>query len=150
MENSFEKKGIGFFSGHNRQFTTVFLLAIFIIATIVALCSRSGSVNAEIDGNQLGVLGSYGGPIFIQFEEITQVRLADAVAFGSMRDGEEKKNTMSGLYENDAFGTYTLHIYKECDPYIVVSYGDGETLVFNQKNEKLTRNIYEELMEHLL
>lgn len=146
MEHSSQKRAIGFFARHNRQFTTAFLLVIFIIATIAAVSGRSGSVTVQLDEGMLGVLGSYGDPAFIQLEEITQVRLADTVAFGGMLEGEEKKNTLSGVYENDAFGTYTLHVYKESAPYIVVSYGGG-ILVFNQRTAKQTRDIYDDLAE---
>jgi hypothetical protein len=95
----------------------------------------------------LGVVGTYGDSVFVAFSDMTRVQLVDSVDFGSMVDGEERKNTMSGLYENDAFGTYTLHVYTERSPYIVLSYGNGNTLVFNQKTAKQTRSLYESLLK---
>ena len=143
MEHSSGKKG----SGRNHRYTIIILLIIFIIGTVQALSGRSGSVSAQIDDHMLGVVGSGGDPVFVQLEEISQVQLADEITFGSLLEGEEKKNTMSGLCENDTFGTYTLHVYKTSSPYIVVSYGDGETLVFNQRTAKQTRDMYEDLIQ---
>ena len=141
MEQASEKRG----SGRGRRYTILILAAIFIFGTVQALTNRGGSVSVQMDGSMLGVLGSYGEPLFIKFEEITQIRLDNAVSFGSVIEGEERSNTVSGRYENDAFGAYTLHAYKESAPYIVVSYGEGDTLVFNQKTAKLTREIYADL-----
>lgn len=147
MEHASEKKTGGFFAGRSRQYTIVILLAIFVIGTILALSGQSGSVMAEMDSNLLGVRGTFGDTVFVRLAEITQVRLADEIDFGRMLEGDETKNTLSGRYENDAFGTYTLHVYPARTPYIVVSYGDGDTLVFNLKTAKLTRDIYEDLTE---
>lgn len=147
MDQSSEKKKSGFFSGRTRSFTILLLIAIFVFGTIQALSGRSGSVTAQMDSAMLGVLGSLEQPTFVSLDEITQVRLADTVSFGECVAAEETQNTLSGLYKNDAFGVYTLYVYTKSGPYIVVSYGDGDTLVFNLKTEKQTRNFYEDLAE---
>ena len=140
MERSSGKK-----AGRSRKYTLIILLILFIIGTVQALSGRTGSVTAQLDSSMLGVVGSYGDAVFVPFDEITRLELADTVSFGRCLEGEEKSNTMSGLYENDPFGRYTLHVYTSGSPYIIIGYGDGNTLVFNQKTEKLTREIYEDL-----
>lgn len=147
MDQSSEKKKSGFFSGRTRSVTILLLIAIFAFGTIQALSGRNGSVIAQLDSSMLGVLGSPEQPVFVPFDSITQIRLADTVSFGECVEGEETQNTLSGLYENDDFGVYALHVYTKSSPYIVVSYGDGDTLVFNQKTEKQTREFYEDLAE---
>ena len=149
MDEASEEKRGGFRARNTRTLTVLLLIAIFVFGTIQAVSDRSGSVTAEVGSNMLGVLGSYGETVFVQREEITQVRLADELDFGRMLEGEETKTTLSGRYENDVFGAYTLHVYPEKAPYIVVSYGDGETLVFKQKTAKQTRALYEELTEKI-
>lgn len=145
MDQSSEKKKSRFFSGRTRPLTILLLIVIFVFGTVQALSGRSGSVIAQLDSDMLGVLGSREQPVFVPFDAITQVWLEDTVAFGKRVEGEETQNTLSGLYENDAFGVYTLHVYTKSSPYIVVRYGDGDTLVFNQKTEKQTRKFYEDL-----
>lgn len=144
MEQSSHEK-----TRRSRKYTIIILLILFILGTVQALSGRTGSITAQTDGNMLGVVGSYGDPVFVQRDEITHLELVNAVDFGRCLEGEEKNNTLSGLYENDAFGAYTLHVYTSGSPCIVVHYGGGNTLVFNQKTEKLTREIYEDLRSYL-
>lgn len=133
----------------SRLVTTLFVIAIFFFGTLFALKGDTGNVTAQVDANgrMLGVLGTYGDASFIPLDEIDEFWLADALDVGTMVEGEERKNTASGLYRNEEFGEYTLHVYTDEAPYIVVRYGDGKTLVFNQGRERLTNGIYEDLQE---
>lgn len=133
----------------NRWITTLVVIVIFFFGTLFALKGDTGAVTAQVDktGGILGVLGTYGNACFVTLDEIDQFWLADDLDAGTMVEGEETKNTSSGLYRNNEFGEYTLHVYIDQAPYIVVRYGDGETLVFNQGRERLTRGIYEDLQE---
>lgn len=133
----------------SRWITTLFVIVIFFFGTLFALKGDTGAVTAQVDGTgrMLGVLGTYGNASFISLDEIDEFWLTDDLDAGTLIEGEEKKNTSSGRYCNDEFGEYTLHIYTEQTPYIVVRYGEGEVLVFNQGRERLTEEIYEDLQE---
>lgn len=130
----------------NRKYTLGFVILLFIIGTVLSLSGRQGSVTSQVDVEKLGVMGSYGETIFIPLEDITDVQLVDELDFGTAVDAEESGNTMCGTYENDAYGTYELRVYMKKSPFIVVAYGDGDILVFNQGSKKLTQNIYEDLI----
>lgn len=133
----------------NRWITTIFVIVIFFFGTLFALKGDTGAVTAQVDatGKMLGVIGTYGSATFIPLDEIDEFWLTDDLDAGTMVEGEEKKNTSSGRYRNDEFGEYTLHVYNGQAPYIVIRYGEGETLVFNQGRERLTDGIYEDLQE---
>lgn len=133
----------------NRWITTLFVIAIFFFGTLFALKGDTGSVTAQVDatGKMLGVLGTYGNASFIPLDEIEEFWLTNDLDTGNLVEGEEKKNTCSGRYRNDEFGEYTLHVYTDEAPYIVVRHGGGEILVFNQGRERLTKGIYEDLQE---
>lgn len=148
MEDSFRQKAARFFSGRTRQYTIILLIVIFVFVTYRALNGRHGTISAETDSKLLGVVGTYGDTVFVAFADMTQVELVNTVTFGTMLEGDERKNTMSGRYENDAFGPYTLHVYPASSPYIVISYGDGETLVFNQRTARQTQAIYQDILEY--
>lgn len=134
-------------TGKARRYSLIIIVLIFVFGTVRALSGQHGTVTAQVDEEKLGVVGSYGGAIFIYLEDITQVQLVEDLMTGTAVDAQETKNTMCGLYENEVYGTYTLQIYTEKQPYIVVTYGDGETLVFNQANKRQTENIYEDLTQ---
>lgn len=128
-----------------RRYMLLILAVLFVIGTVQALSGRSGTITAQVDSTTLGVLGTTEQPVFIRLSEIRKVELADALEYGALLDGEETGNTLTGTCENDEFGVYTLCVYTDKAPYIVVHYGQDETLVFNQKTRKLTEKIYGEL-----
>ena len=133
----------------SRWITTLFVIVIFFFGTLFALKGNTGAVTAQVDGTgkMLGVLGTYGDACFISLDEIDEFWLAYDLDAGTMVEGEATNNTFSGRYCNDEFGEYTLHVYTDQAPYIVVRYGDGEILVFNQGRERLTDGIYKDLQE---
>lgn len=133
------------FAGRGRRTTHLFVLALLILGTVLALTRPTGSVTAQVDDTMLGVLGTYGSALFVELDEITGVRSADTLVFGTCVEGEETKDTLSGRYSNDAFGEYELHVYPETTPYIVVEYGEGNTLVFNQATARLTERVLADL-----
>lgn len=128
-----------------RRYTLGFVLLLFAIGTILSLSGRQGSVTSQVDTEKLGVMGTYGETIFVMLEDITDVQLVDELDFGTAVDAVESGNTMCGTYENDAYGTYELRVYMKKSPFIVVTYGDGDVLVFNQTSKKQTEDIYEDL-----
>lgn len=130
-----------------RRSTHLFVILLLVIGTILALTGQNGSVAAEVDGTTLGVLGTYGEATFISLDGIESVELKETLNFGACLEGEETKNTVSGRYSNEEFGEYTLHVYTKSSPYVVVTYEGGKVLVFNQKTERLTKNLVEKLEE---
>lgn len=133
----------------SRLITTLFVIGIFFFGTLFALKGDTGAVTVQVDGNakMLGVLGTYGDPCFIFMDDIDEFWLTDDLDAGTMIEGEETKNTVSGRFRNDEFGEYTLHAYIDQASYIVVRYGDGEIMVFNQGNRRFTNDIYEDLQK---
>ena len=133
----------------SRLITTLFVIAIFFFGTLFALKGNTGAVSAQVDGDGglLGVVSTYGNACFIELDEIDEFWLAEELDVGIVVEGEQTDNTCSGRYRNEEFGEYTFHVYFDRAPYIVVRYGDGETLVFNQGKERQTNMIYEDLQE---
>ena len=133
----------------NRWITTIFVIVIFLFGTLSALKGDTGSVTAQVDAanGMLGVLGTYGNACFIELAEIDEMRLVNDLDTGSMLEGEQSKNTYSGMFRNDEFGEFIFHAYIDRAPYIVIHHGEGEVLVFNQARERITRDIYEDLQE---
>lgn len=131
----------------SRFITTIFVIVIFFFGTLFTLKGDTGAITAQVNDTLLGVVGTYGDSIFVSLDDVEDFWLTDTLEKGVLMDGEETKNTCSGKYKNQEFGEYTLHIYSDSVPYIVIQYGDGNTLVFNQGRERFTRDIYEDLQE---
>ncbi len=133
----------------SRLITTIFVIIIFFFGTLFTLKGNYGSVSAQVNDTLLGVVGTYGDAIFVELNDVEDFWLADKLEKGVLIEGEETKNTCSGRYKNQEYGEYVLHIYSDNAPYIVIRYGEGNTLVFNQARERFTHDVYEDLKEAL-
>lgn len=123
----------------------MFVALLFIIGTVLSMTGRQGSVTAQVDGEKLGVMGTYGKTIFVMLDDVTDVQLVDEMDFGTAVDAAETGNTMCGTYDHDVYGAYELRVYMKKSPYIVVTYGEGDVLVFNQVSKRQTQDIYEDM-----
>ena len=65
---------------------------------------------------------------------------------GEMLEGSETKRVCSGLYRNDAFGDYQLHVQTKLDSYMVVRTADG-VIVFNLESNDTTKELYNYFMQ---
>ena len=131
--------------GKGRKFTVIIIVLFFLIGTIQALTGSRGFVTTEINDQYLGVDGTYGDPTFLELTTISDVRLEENFDFGTCVEGEETKNTVSGIYSNDEFTSYTVHAYLK-EPCIVLHHPDG-VLVFNCGSDSHTEDMYEQLSE---
>ena len=69
----------------------------------------------------------------LPYSEIADAVLVDGNSFnlGHVVSGEKNDRRYIGKFVNSAFGIYTMYSYADVDKYIVVTYEDGKTLVFN-------------------
>lgn len=131
----------------SRWITGVIVIALLVFGTVRALSGQSGTVTAQVNDTMVGVLGTYGDPEFIPLSEIIDYQMTETVDYGTCVEGEETDNTMSGRYSNDEYGEYTLHVYTDRKPYIVIRYNGEKTIVFNLGSERLTERTFEDLEE---
>ena len=128
-----------------RLVTVLIVAALFVIGTVQTLTGSKGAVTTEINDEYLGVCGTYGSPVFVKLDTITDVRLAESFDFSGRVDGEETGNTVSGTYSCEEYGTYTAHAYTE-SPYIILHSPDG-VLVFNCGSRSSTEKMYDQLVQ---
>ncbi len=119
-----------------------------VLVVLVILTSRNGSITANLSDTALGVVGSEGDPIFIDFINIDHVDLISSFERGTLLAGLETANTWEGSYENTEFGIYELEAYSNVDAFIVVYYGN-RILVYNYSSKRSTNSNYKKLQEAL-
>ena len=128
-----------------RWVTVLIVAALFLIGLVQTLTGAKGVVTTEINDQYLGVCGTYGSPVFLKLDTITDVQLAESFDFGGCVDGEETGNTVSGTYSCEEYGTYTAHAYTT-GPYIILHSPDG-VLVFNCGSRSNTEKMYDQLAQ---
>ena len=127
-----------------RLLTILIVAALFAIGTVQTLSGSRGYITTAMDEVHLGVCGTYGGTLFVELDTITDVQLVDALSFGTRIEGAETGNTVSGIYTNEAFGSYWVHAYTDVPAYILVTYPEG-VLVFNCESAAKTETLYSSL-----
>ena len=143
-----ERKDI-FHAKRGVLFSLIFFLILAVIGTVQALTGASGSVMTQVDSGVLGVAGNYGDAEFIQLDTVSNVEMLDSLDIGTCIEGSETKNTVSGVFCNDAYGEYTIHAYTNGSPYIVITYGDRQILVCNAHKAKQTTELYETILSEI-
>lgn len=126
-----------------RKLAAIIIAALFLIGIIQALTGSRGFVTTEINDTHLGVDGTYGDPVFLELASISDVQLVDSFDFGTCIEGEETKNTVSGTYSCNEYGTYTVHAYTG-EACIIVHSPNG-VLVFNCGSDSHTEDMYAQL-----
>lgn len=126
-----------------RKWAAVIIVALFLIGTVQALTGSKGFVTSEINDQYLGVDGTYGDPVFLELTTVSDVQLVDSFNFGTCIEGEETKNTVSGLYSNAEYESYTVHAYtgKAC----IILRHPGGVLVFNCGSDTNTKKMFNQL-----
>ena len=128
-----------------RKLAAIIIAALFLIGIIQALTGSKGFVTTEINNQYLGVCGTYGEPVFLALNTITDVQLVDSFDFGSCIEGEETKNTVSGTYSCTQYDKYVAHAY--LDEACIIVHSSSGVLVFNCGSDSHTEDMYAQLAE---
>lgn len=131
-----------------RAIAAVSIITMAAIIIIVALFIGSGSVNATMDDEGLHI----NAPMtdrYLPYDGIAAVEISDNLDLGFKIGGFGGTSVLSGDFNNNEFGDYTLACYKDVHTYIIVKPMEGKTLVFNQSSVEETASFYNELLERL-
>ena len=131
----------------NTYISLAFFVLIFVGVTLYSYITGATDIVAACDDK---VLGAYGADItvFAQYTDIQSAELMESVDFGERLTGEEHKGALIGTFRSLALGECTVLCYENVPQVIVVRHSGG-VLAVNCRNEKMTRELYQTLMEHL-
>ena len=146
MEQEAEK--LPFFATHTGKTVSALLMVMIVVIILVINMGSGGSIAYEMDDTKLAVVCLNRGPVFVAYDAITGVSLADTFRMDRTVEAEQWDDGWCGIYENEEYGRFTLFAYSSAGTYIVVEYEDG-VLIFNDKSEKSTRKAYEKLLERM-
>ena len=105
-----------------------------------------------LEETRFGVTGVDGTTHFFTYSEVESIELrSDLSNFlqnekGTLVEGKDQKRVCSGLFHNDAFGDYQLHVQTQLHNFIIVHAPDG-VLVFALESDETTKSLYEYFME---
>lgn len=108
-----------------------------------------GGLAPQLEETRFGITGLDGSTHYFTYVDADSIELHDDLKSfdtGEKVEGQENRATLSGIYRNDAFGEYQLHIQKKLNYYIVVRNADG-VLVFNLESDDTTKELHRYIME---
>ena len=111
--------------------------------------SGYGGFSPVLEETQFGIVGLDGETHTFVYAEADSIELrSDLKTFqkGQKISGEETRRACSGVYRNEEFGEYQLHVLSKLNNYIVVRDADG-VLVFNIEADETTKALYDYFME---
>ncbi len=111
-----------------------------------------GGLAPVLEETRFGVTGMDGTTHFFTYSEVESIELrSDLSNFlqnekGTLVEGKDQKRVCSGLFHNDAFGDYQLHVQTQLHNFIIVHAPDG-VLVFALESDETTQSLYEHFIE---
>ncbi|MDR3074881.1 MAG: DUF3784 domain-containing protein [Candidatus Methanoplasma sp.] len=123
-------------------------VTVAVVLVVVFFFIGSGNVNVYLDDEKLSV----DAPMVdtrVYYDDIVSVVIRDDVDLGMRIGGFGGTRVLSGNFNNDEFGDYTLASYKSVRTHIVLEPNDGKILVFNQESVDETVSLFEDLRDRL-
>ncbi len=125
----------------------IIIALIFVVG--FALSRNSDSVTCEIDDDVLLISGLGDRAYSIPFDEILSVSFGENLDYGTLVDGDETDSYLSGTFNNELFGNYSLYVCKDNSAYIELDTNIG-ICVFNIEDEADTEDYCNALIDLLI
>ncbi len=127
---------------------TVFILIVLIGFTLFSANNTQPPVSYRIEANTLVLTGPKETPFkeVIPIREITSLALVTNPDPGIKHSGTETRKGVSGTWENDVYGIYTIHAFANVEPLIEI-HTDQRVILCNYESWSATESLYAALLE---
>lgn len=119
------------------------IVGVILIAVVIFMFTANFKI--EYGETSFTVNASAWDDTTIRYADIDSVEYLDSCKAGMRTYGFGDIPVQMGIFQNDAFGSYTRYAYAGCDAAVVVKV-DGKVLVINGKDVNATKAIYEKLL----
>ena len=130
----------------SRTKTIVTIGVLVVVGLFFAIMLIQG-VQVHQDNTSIKISGGIFYSVDVPYTKINEVQLKTSVSFGKRTNGADINSYKLGNYQNAAYGSYKLFVNTNINKFIVIQYGNHETVVFNCQNEASTIQVYESLLE---
>lgn len=123
----------------NERLKNLIWLIVVVVAFAIFSTVRGGtSTYLDFGDAALTVTGPENFSYVIDYDEISSIDLVDEFDPGTMISGGATRKYQWGIWENQAYGEFTLCVSKRIDNALIISLANGETLVINYESEDTT------------
>jgi len=132
----------------DKKWSKVSIAVMVVIFTLVALFLTTGNFGIKVNETSFTIDANYWSDATIDYSLIDNIEYRYVDNIGVRTFGFGDFRLMMGEFKNDEFGAYTRYTYLSCDECIVIT-ADDKKLVINGKDEDITKQIYDELMNKI-
>ena len=121
--------------------TIIALIVVPVILIGVAIIMFTGSIAITYNEKSFTVDSTYYDALTINYDDIESIEVKENVSIGVKEFAFNSAKLSLGKFRNDEFGSHTRYTYNSCKTVVVMKI-DGKTLVINDKDDDVTREIY--------
>ena len=127
----------------------IIVLALIAIVMIRSIRGGGSDVDFALSEDRLSISGPGEFTVSVEFSDVSSIAFRDSLDQGVCIDGGSEGSYTYGIWENEEFGQYALHVLTKVNAYIVLTEVDGDVIVFNIESDKTTEAFSESLTKHL-
>lgn len=125
------------------------VLVLVVIVTVRSIAGGGSNVDFTLDEESLSLSGPGEFRVSVEFKDLTSVEFRDSLDLGVCMSGGSENGYTYGIWENEEFGEYTLHVLTKVEAYMILREADGDIVVLNLENAQTTEAFSQNLVEHL-
>lgn len=132
--------------GMSRKVVWGSLVLLVLILVGTGILMFTGNIGYRFNEDSFTVEADYWGDLTVKYEAVESVEYLESHSSGLRQNGFGSGRLGMGIFENEAWGSYTRYCYNKCPAAVVLSV-EGKTLVLNAADEAGTLALYQQLME---
>ena len=134
------------FSGLSKRGGKASAAICIVILALVAVLMFTGNVEVQFGETSFTIEATYSGDITVNYADIDEIEFRENGVPGSRVMGVGSARLLTGLFQNDEFGSYTRYTCTQSKSAIVLTVGDDIIVISGETSEE-TKEIYDKLIE---
>ena len=133
----------------NFRINMAIVLVLIVIVTVRSLVSGGSGVDFTLTEDSLSFSGPGEFEVSVEFKNLASVAFRENLELGDCITGGSEKGYTYGVWKNEEFGEYALHVLTKVQAYVILTEADGSTVVANFENARTTEDFSKNLIEYL-
>lgn len=131
----------------NKLSLIISIVFLVVIGVFVSIMLFTGSVEVNLDKNEIRVGASMSSDRLIKYDDIKSVSYTEKLSLGSRTNGIGSMKLQAGDFKNQEFGNYNLYSYTDCKEYIIIKTNDDKIIVINDTDKEKTKTLFFNILE---
>lgn len=119
-----------------------FTILLVIVVTLIQSATGRNALVLDLAGEELRLMAGEEYSLSIPYAEIEKIELGNMPELGRKISGDETRNMLYGVYENELWGEYEVCTATNCDLCLTV-YGQGKVYIISYESDETTKNLAE-------